>query len=132
MNVKKIAKESAVFALCEAGMCILMAILFALVYKFNLSVVLGTVAGWAIALVYYLSIIVFVDMATEKAKNGDVEGGQKLLQMSRSLRMVGVFVLLIVFAITKVFDVLALALPLLFVRPAVAIASALQRKGAKT
>ena len=132
MNVKKLAQESALFAVCEAALCVLMAVIFALVYKLDLSVILGAVAGWAIAFIYYLSIIVFVDMAAARAENNDVEGGQKLLQLSRSVRMVGVFLLLIVLAITKVFDVLALALPLLFVRPAIAIVDSLQRKGAKS
>lgn len=132
MNLMKILKESALFAGFEAALCALMAIIFALVYKFDLSVILGIVAGWAIGFIYYLSIIVFVDMAASKAKNNDVEGGQKTLQLSRSVRMVGVFLLLIFLASTKAFDVLALTLPLLFVRPAIAIVDSLQRKGGKS
>lgn len=130
MNIKKVVKESALFALCEGGMCILMAVILALVKNFDLSLILGTVAGWAVSVCYYVSIITFVDMAAGKAEEGNVEGGQKLLQMSRSLRMIGVFLLLVILAITKVFNVLALFLPLLFVRPALAIADALQGKGA--
>ena len=129
MNFKKILKESALFAVCEGALCILMAVILALVYKFNLSVILGAVAGWAVAVAYYVSIIVFVDMATKKANENDVAGGEKLLQLSRSVRMVGVFAILILLIITKAFDVLALVLPQLFIRPAVAIADALQRKG---
>lgn len=130
MNIKKVVKESALFALCEGGMCILMAVILALVKNFDLSLILGAVAGWAVSVCYYVSIIVFVDIAASKAENNDVEGGQKLIQLSRSMRMIGVFLLLIVLAITKVFNVLALVLPLLFVRPSLAIADALQRKGA--
>ncbi len=130
MNIKKVVKESALFALCEGGMCILMAVILALVKNFDLSLIWGTVAGWAVSVCYYVSIIVFVDIAASKAENNDVEGGQKLIQLSRSMRMIGVFLLLIVLAITKVFNVLALVLPLLFVRPSLAIADALQRKGA--
>lgn len=128
MNIKKIAKESALFALCEGGMCILMAVILALVKNFDLPLILGTVAGWAVAVCYYVSIIIFVDMAAEKADKGDVEGGQKLLQISRSLRMLGVFAVLLLLAITKVFDILTLVLPLLFVRPSMSISAAFQRE----
>ena len=132
MNFKKIAKESALFILCETALCILMLVIFALVNKFNLSVILGAIAGWIVSIFYYMSIIIFVDMAAAKAENNDVEGGQKLLQRSRSVRMVGIFLVLILLAITKVFDIVALAVPLLFVRPSVAIADACLRKGAKS
>lgn len=130
MYLRRIAKESALFAICEAAFCAILMVILAFVYKFDLSVVLGAVAGWVIALAYYASIIICVNLAAEKAKMQDVEGGQKLMRMSYSLRMIGVFLVLVLCAITGIFDILALALPMLFVRPATALADALQRKGA--
>lgn len=130
MYFRRILKESIPFAICEAVFCAIMAVILAFIYKFDLSVVLGAVAGWVIALAYYVSIIICVNIATEKAKAQDVEGGQKLLRTAYSLRMIGVFLVLVLCAITGIFDILALALPMLFVRPATALADALQKKGA--
>ena len=130
MYLRRIAKESSLFAICEAVFCAIMLVILAFAYKFDLSVALGAVAGWVIALVYYGSIILCVNLAAEKAKMQDVEGGQKLMRMSYSLRMIGVFVALVLCAITGIFDILALALPMLFVRPATAIADALRKRRA--
>lgn len=132
MKLRRIAKESSMFAICEAVFCVIMVVILAFVYKFDLSVVLGAVAGWVIALAYYVSIIICVNLAAEKAKMQDVEGGQKLMRMSYSLRMIGMFVALVLCAITGIFDILALALPMLFVRPATAVADALRKRGSAT
>ena len=132
MYLRRIAKESSLFAVCEAAFCANMSVILAFVYKFDLSVALGAVAGWLIALVYYASIILCVNLAAEKAKMQDVEGGQKLMRMSYSLRMIGVFVVLVLCAITGIFDILSLALPMLFVRPATAVAEALRKRGSST
>ncbi len=132
MNLRRIAKESSLFAICEAVFCAIMVVILAFVYKFDLSVVLGAVAGWVIALAYYVSIIISVNLAAEKAKMQDVEGGQKLMRMSYSLRMIGMFVALVLCAITGIFDILSLALPMLFVRPATAVADALTKRRSAT
>lgn len=129
MNLRRIAKESSLFAICEAVFCVIMAVILAFVYKFDLSVVLGAVAGWVIALAYYISIIICVNLAMEKAKMQDVEGGKKLMRMSYPLRTLVMFAALVLCAITGIFDVLALALPMLFVRPATAVADALRKRG---
>lgn len=132
MNLRRIAKESSLFAICEAVFCVILVVILAFVYKLDLAVVLGAVAGWIIALVYYLSIIICVNLAAEKAKMQDVEGGQKLMKMSYSLRMIGVFLVLVLCAITGIFDILSLALPMLFVRPAMAVAEALRKRRTAT
>ena len=132
MSVRRIAKESSLFAICEAVFCAILVVILAFIYKFDLSVVLGAVAGWVIATAYYVSIIICVNLATEKAKMQDVEGGKKLMRMSYSLRTIGMFVLLVLCAITGIFDILSLALPMLFVRPAMAVADALRKRGSAT
>ncbi len=132
MKLRRIAKEAAPVAIFEAVFCAILVVILAFVYKFDLSVVLGAVAGWIIALVYYISIIICVNLAAEKAKMQDVEGGQKLMKMSYSLRTIGVFAVLVLCAITGIFDILSLVLPMLFVRPAIAVADALRKRRAAT
>lgn len=130
MQLRRIVKDCTLFAVFEAVFCAAMVGILALVYKFDLSTILGAMIGWVVALGYYVCIIICVNLATERAKAQDVEGGQKLMRISYPLRMLGVLALLLICAITGVFDILALALPMLFVQPAMAVANALQRRRA--
>ena len=129
MDLKKVIKEIAIFAGCEAAFCILMDVVMAFAYRFDLGVLLGSIAGCLVAIGYFATLVICINIATEKAKAQDVDGGQKLLRLSYSMRMLGVFGILTLCALTKIFNILALVIPMLFVQPAMAIAKTLQKKG---
>jgi len=59
-----------------------------------------------------------------------VASGQKLLKGSYPIRLLVLAVVLILCAKSGFFDVLALVLPLLFVRPIITIAEFFRKKGA--
>lgn len=102
------------------GQCIIACALmgtFLLFGRLDSSVIRGCVAGSLIALGNYLLMTFFACLAADKASHQDVAGGQKLLQLSYLGRMAGLALVLAVLAKSGRFQILALALPLLFTRP---------------
>lgn len=116
---------------CEAVFCALIQLGFLLAGKWNMAVLLGGIIGSVVAVGYYLSIVLVVSAAAKKATAGDPQGGQALMKLSYPLRLLLTFGVLIVCCLVKVFNVLALLLPMLLVQPSIFIADLLTRKGAK-
>ena len=122
-------KETGIMALGQAICVTVMVFIFALLDKYDISVLLGGIAGGILGIAYFLSMVICANIATKKALEQDVKGGQTLMQMSYTLRMVGLFVALVLCALTKQFNLLALALPIVFVRPSIGVADLIRRKG---
>lgn len=124
-------KEAGIMALGQAICVTLMVGIFALLDKYDTSVLLGGIAGGILGIAYFMSMVVCANIATKKALKQDVKGGQAFMQMSYTLRMVGLFAALVLCAMTKRFNLLALVLPIVFVRPIVAVAELIERRGGK-
>ena len=127
---KIVIKETAIIAIgeviCVAAMCGV----YALLGKFNLSVLLGGLVGMVFAIGNFFFMAVAATLAADKAEAQDVEGGKKLMKSSYPIRLLVLAVGLILCAKSGVFDVLALVLPLLFVRPVITLAEFFRMKGA--
>ena len=127
---KIVLKETAIVAigeiLCVAAMCGV----YALLEKFNLSVLLGGLIGMVFAIGNFFFMAVVATLAADKAEAQDVEGGKKLMKSSYPIRLLVLAGGLILCAKSGVFDVLALVLPLLFVRPVITLAEFFRKKGA--
>ncbi len=102
---------------------------FLLSGKFDSRVLWGGIAGSLISLGNFFFMSFFAGLAADRAAHQDAAGGQKLLRLSYMLRMAGLLVTLVVFAKIGCFHVLALALPLLFIRPILTIHALFSRKG---
>lgn len=124
-------KEAGIMALGQAICVTLMVGIFALLDKYDTSVLLGGIAGGILGIAYFMSMVICANIATKKALKQDVKGGQAFMQMSYTLRMVGLFAALVLCAITKRFNLLALVLPIVFVRPIVGVAELIERRGGK-
>jgi hypothetical protein len=124
-------KETGIVALGQTICVAVMVGVFALLGKYDISVLLGGIVGGILGIAYFLSMVICANIATKKALAQDVKGGQALMQTSYMLRMVGLFGALVLCALTKRFHLLALVLPIVFVRPIVGIADLLKRKGEK-
>jgi hypothetical protein len=126
---KVVFKETAVVAIgeviCVAAMCGI----YALLGKFTLSVLLGGLVGLLIATGNFFALAVVATLAADKAQAQDPEGGKKLMKGSYPIRLLVMAGLLILCAKSGVFDVLALVLPLLFVRPVITLAEFFRKKG---
>lgn len=126
---KIVLKETALIAAGELVCVALMWGVYALLGKLSLSVVLGGFVGLLLATGNFFFMAVAATLAADKAEAQDVEGGKKLMKSSYPIRVLVLAVLLILCAKSGCFDVLALALPLLFVRPVLTIAEFFRKKG---
>ena len=81
--------------------------------RFDLKVIWGALAGVAIAVANHSLLMLFANIAADKAEAQDVAGGQKLVQLSYTGRLVGIFLVLLLCAKSGWFDLIALVLPLL-------------------
>ena len=127
---KLVFQETGIIALGEAICVVLMCGAYALIGKWSLSVLLGGLAGWLVATGNYFALAVAATLASDKAEAGDVETGQKLMRSSYPIRLLVMAAVLILCAKSGYFDVLALVLPLAFVRPVLTTAEFFRKKGA--
>lgn len=126
---KIVFKETAVIAAGQAICTAIMICVFALLGKFDLSVLLGGIAGTLIAVANFFFMSLFADIAADKAEAQDVAGGQKLIQLSYMGRMLGLFLVLVLCAKCGIFNLLALVLPLAFNRPILTVSELFKKKG---
>lgn len=130
MNSKSIAlHETRTVALGMVICSAAMVILFALLGKYDTTVLLGAVVGSLLATGNFFLMALGTTLAADKAVNQDVKGGQALIQMSYLGRMLGLFLILALCAKSGKCNVLALVIPLLFVRPILTIAELFKKKG---
>lgn len=130
MDSRKIVfKETTIVAVGELICTGVMIGVFALVGHFDITVVLGGAAGALLSVLNFFFMAVVASLAADKAEQQDVEGGQKLIKTSYPIRILVLAVILIACAKSGLFHVLALVLPLIFVRPTLTIAEFFRKKG---
>lgn len=132
MDPRKIVfQETAVVAVGEVICTAAMVGIFALMGYFNTAVVLGAIVGMVLAIGNFLFMAIGASLAADKAEAQDVKGGQNLLQMSMLLRYAVLFIVLFACGRSKMFNLIALVLPLVFVRPTLTIAEFFRKPGEK-
>lgn len=132
MDSNKIVwRETAVVALGVALCTALMVAVFALLGKFDLSVLLGGAVGALLAIGNFFFMAVGITLAANKAENQDVNSGKLLVRNSYLLRLLVLGILLFACAKSGIFHLFALVLPLVFVRPALTIAEFFRKTGEK-
>lgn len=113
-------------AVCAALMCGV----FALLHKFDMTVLLGAALGTALTVLNFFSLAMVATLAADRAQQQDVEGGKKLLKGSYPIRILALAVVLFACAKSGYFNVIALVLPLVFVRPVITVLEFFRKKGA--
>ena len=132
MDPRKIVfQETAVVAVGEVICTAAMIGIFALMGYFNTGVVLGAIVGMVLAIGNFLFMAIGASLAADKAQVQDVKGGQSLLQMSMLLRYAVLFIVLFACGRSGMFNLIALVLPLVFVRPTLTIAEFFRKPGEK-
>ena len=130
MDSRKIVyQETAVVAIGEAICVALMLVVFALLNMFDRSVLLGGIIGGVLTVANFFFMAVGTALAADKAEGQDVKGGKAVISMSYGLRMVLLFVLMYACVKSGLCDVVALVIPLVFVRPVLTIAEFFRKKG---
>ena len=127
---KLVFKETAIIAVGEVICVALMCAVYALIGKFSVAVLLGGFIGLLVATGNFFALAVVATLAADKAEAGDSLAGQKLMKSSYPIRLLVMTAVLILCAKSGYFDVLALVLPLVFVRPVLTVAEFFRKKGA--
>lgn len=133
MDPRKIVwKETAIVAagqvLFYAGLCGV----FAALHKLDLSVILGGLIGAALAIGNFLFMAIGASVAADQAENSqDVKGGKAVIRNSYFIRLLVLAAVLFLCGKSGKFNLLALVLPLIFVRPTLTIAEFFRKKGNK-
>lgn len=132
MDSRKIVfRETGIVAVGVAICSAAMVGVFALLGLFDMSVVLGALAGSVLSVLNFLVMAICSSLAADKAAAGDVNGGKALINGSYVGRLVVLFVLLLACAKSGLFNLFALVLPLVFVRPTITIAEFFRKSGDK-
>ena len=130
MDSRKIVwKETSIVLIGQAACVAAMFGIYAMLGYFSTRVLLGGIIGALLAVLNFFFMAVGVSLAADKAQQQDVQGGQKLLKGFYPIRILVLAVILIACAKSGWFDILALVLPLLFVRPILTVAEFFRKKG---
>lgn len=130
MDSRKIVlKETAIVSIGVAACVTVMIGVFALLGYLDIKVILGGIVGGMLAILNFFFMAIIASLAADKAAQQDVEGGQKMLRGSYPIRLLLLAVILFACAKSGIFNVIALVLPLLFVRPTLTIAEFFRKKG---
>jgi hypothetical protein len=130
MDSRKIVfQETAVVAIGEAVCCAIMVGVFALLNAFDLTVLWGALIGFVLTVGNFLFMAIGSSMAADKAQDQNVAAGKNLIKSSMAIRFLVLAVLLFAFAKSGICNVLALVLPLAFVRPVLLVGEFFRKKG---
>ena len=131
MESRKIVyRETGIVAIGVAVCTAVMMLVFALLGRFDLSVLWGSLAGAVLSIGNFFFMAVGASLAADKAENQDVKGGSLLVRYSYMVRLLILLIVLIACAKSGVFNLIALVIPLLFVRPTLTVAEFFRKKGA--
>lgn len=129
MNSRKIVyKETAIVAVGELICCALMVGVFAALGYFQMNVLWGALAGAGVMTANYFFMAVTVSLAADKAQQGQTKQAKQMVQISSTVRLILMGIVLVA-GIKLGANVIALALPLVFVRPILMVAEFFRKKG---
>jgi len=129
MDSRKIVyRETAVVAVGEVILSAIMVGVFAALGYFKMNVLWGALLGCCVMIVNYFFMAVTVSLAADRAQRGEVQQAQKSVQLSSTVRLVLMGVVLVV-GIKLGANVLALLLPILFARPILLLSEFFRKKG---
>ena len=116
MKDKNIIPETIAVAVGEIFLSAAVVGVFAVLGYFEMNVLWGALAGCLVTIANYLCMAITVGAAAEKAARGQVQQAQKMIQVSSSVRLAVMGVVLVV-CLKLNADPFTLLLPLLFARP---------------
>ncbi len=129
MDIKQyVLRQTGVVLLGEAVGVGAMIGIFALLGAYDQTVLLGGIAGGLVAAANFFAMAIGVNIAADKAKNQNVKGGQAAIKGSYLLRMALMVLVLFAFAKSGLCNVIALVVPLIFVRFTLTLQEFFRRK----
>jgi hypothetical protein len=129
MDPRKIVlKESAIVAAGELLCSAAMVGVFAALGYFQMNVLWGALAGSLVMSANYFFMAITVNLAADRAQKGEVLQAKKMVQLSSTVRLVAIGAAMVV-GIKLGANVIALALPLVFLRPILMVTEFFRKKG---
>lgn len=125
---KEVLKETAIVAVGVLIFSALMVGVFAALDYFSLRVVISALVGSAVIILNYFFMAVTVTLAADKAQQGEPAAGQKMIQLSSVVRLLLMGVVLFI-GVKAGGNVIALVLPLAFLRPVLMLSEFFRKKG---
>lgn len=125
---KFILKKTALIAIGQVLCVAAMIGVFALLRKYDRSVLLGGIFGGIIAVGNFFVMAVCADLAADRAEQGNVKAGQALIKFSYFGRIIVMAVLLYALIKSGLCHVVTAVVPLVFTRPILTL-SEFFRKG---
>lgn len=122
-------KETGVIAAGQIVCMVVMFVVFALLGRFDRSVVLGGLLGAVLAIANFFFMAIGASLAADKAAGQDVKGGKTLVKSSYALRLVVIFLILFACVKSGLCNAVASVLPLIFVRPTITVAEFFRKSG---
>lgn len=130
MDSKKIVFQETLIVAAGQVICVAAMIgVFALLGFMDKSVVLGGIIGGVLAILNFFIMAVSASLAMDKAAEQDVEGGKKLIRTSQIVRYAILFILLFAFIKSGICNMIAIVLPVVFVRPILLVGEFFRKSG---
>lgn len=118
MDSRKFVIKQTLLILAGQAVCVAAMLgIFALLGKFDQTALLGGIFGGLIATLNFFFMAIAATIASDKAVNQDVKGGEATVRISYIARMVVMAVVLFALVKSGLCNVFALVLPLVFTRP---------------
>lgn len=129
MDSRKIVfKETAIVAAGELICSAVMVGVFTAVGHFEMNVLWGALAGCSIMIINYFFMAMIASLAADRAEQGQTQQAKKMIQLSSVTRLMLMGLALFI-GIKLNANVIALVVPLLFVRPTLLVAEFFRKKG---
>lgn len=125
---KFILRKTAVIAIGQVLCVAVMVGVFALLGRYDRSVLLGGICGGVIAIGNFFAMAVCADLAADRAEQGNVQSGQALIKFSYFGRIAVIALLLFALVKSGFCYVISAVVPLIFNRPILTL-SEFFRKG---
>lgn len=122
-------QKTGVMAVAQVACAVVTVSIFALLGALDWKVILGILVGLVIALANHFFLMLFANLAADKAQKETVSSAQKVIQLSYLGRLAGIFLVLLVCAKSGWFNLIALVLPLLLSRPILTVVELWKKKG---
>ncbi len=128
---KLVLVETGIVAIGEVICSAVMIGVFALLGYYDTAVLFGGILGSLLAVLNFFLMAIGVNLAADKAADQNVKGGKALLQGSMLLRYLVLFVVLFAGVKSGLCNPFASVIPLVFVRPVLALREFFRKPGEK-
>ncbi len=122
MDVRKfVIKKLIMLGISETVLVAIVSVVFAVLDKFDMTVVIGGLAGAILAIANFFFLAMSADSAADSAVAQDVKTGKNKMRSSYMMRMIVIFAILLVLAKTGFANPIALVVPFFAVRPLIMV-----------